>query len=171
MHILGIIVAFLGAAAFWWYRVKIIRDAGSEVIDAAGRMKGKYRRNKIRTANEQSPITAIDDPITSAATLVYMMLENAETTPAQDNFVRGQFDGFSDEVTVDEAVVYGRWAAQQGIEKRKAIKMLCKQLNGWLDLSEKLDIEKIISTVSQSDLFNVSETSVQSALTRLGLVE
>lgn len=38
MHILIAAIGLLGAAAFWWYRLKIMNDAAREVADVVGRV-------------------------------------------------------------------------------------------------------------------------------------
>ena len=48
MHILLGLLALLGGAAFWWWRIKMIGQAADEVTDVAGRAIAKYNRYKFR---------------------------------------------------------------------------------------------------------------------------
>lgn len=169
MHFLGLLVGVLGAGAFWWYRLKMMGDAASEIADMAGRAKGAYRRKKIRSANQESPIAAIEDPLTACAVLLYHVLENPQTTPAQDTFVQDLLTPLADATTVLEASVYGRWAANQDVEPRRATRLLCDKLNDWLNPDEKRDIEAMVSALAGSDLFHVSTDKVGASFKRLEL--
>ncbi len=91
MHILFLVLSTLGAAAFWWYRLKYLRQAGSEAMDAIGRAQGKIRRNKIRKQAEGSPVTAIDHPVIAAATLLSTVIADPSLTPAQQDLVKQEF--------------------------------------------------------------------------------
>lgn len=61
MHILIAAIGLLGAAAFWWYRMKAMNDAAREVADVVGRVQGNIRRKRLRKQAALSPLTAIDD--------------------------------------------------------------------------------------------------------------
>ncbi|MEO5758597.1 MAG: hypothetical protein ABIQ51_17245, partial [Mesorhizobium sp.] len=70
MPFLIAIFGLLGAAAFWWYRMKAMNEAARDVADVIGRVQGSVRRKKLRKQAALSPLTAIDDPVVAAATLI-----------------------------------------------------------------------------------------------------
>ncbi|TIS30185.1 MAG: hypothetical protein E5W95_36180, partial [Mesorhizobium sp.] len=75
----------LGAAAFWWYRMKAMNDAAREVADVVGRVQGKIRRKRLRKQAALSPLTAIDDPVVAAATLITAIIaENGPVLPQRE---------------------------------------------------------------------------------------
>ena len=66
MHILLAVLGVLGVAAFWWYRVKYVGQAAGELVDAAERARGAFRRRQFRKKADTATIDAIDDPRTAA---------------------------------------------------------------------------------------------------------
>ncbi|MER9428561.1 hypothetical protein [Mesorhizobium sp. M0408] len=85
MHILIAAIGLLGAAGFWWYRLKIMNDAAREVADVVGRVQGNVRRKKLRKQAALSPLTAIDDPVVAAATLITAIVsENGPMLPQRE---------------------------------------------------------------------------------------
>lgn len=74
MHIVLAVLGILGGGLFWWYRMKVLGEAASELIDSAGRARGYFRRRKIRKMAEHSPLTAIEDPVLAAATVILRSL-------------------------------------------------------------------------------------------------
>lgn len=48
MHILLGLLAILGGAAFWYWRLKAVKEATDDVADMAGRAWGKWKRYKFR---------------------------------------------------------------------------------------------------------------------------
>ena len=58
MHILLAVLGIMGAAAFWWYRIKYMSEAAGEVADTVGRVRGKMRRDKLRKKAAVAPVAA-----------------------------------------------------------------------------------------------------------------
>ncbi|TKB31169.1 MAG: hypothetical protein E5W69_02250, partial [Mesorhizobium sp.] len=89
MHILIAAIGLLGAAAFWWYRLKTMNDAAREVADVVGRVQGNIRRKKLRKQAALSPLTAIDDPVVAAATLITAIIsEHGPVLPQREAAIR-----------------------------------------------------------------------------------
>lgn len=75
MHILLAILGIVGAFSYYWF---VMRDASKvvgEVVDAAGRARGAYRRDQFRKKADSSTINAIDDPRTGAAVMAVAVAE------------------------------------------------------------------------------------------------
>ena len=79
MHIVLAVLGLLGGGLFWWYRLKVLGEAAGDFIDGAGRARGYFRRRRIWTQAEHSPLTAIEDPVLAAATLIFAII--AEDVP------------------------------------------------------------------------------------------
>ena len=140
MHIVVLVLGVLAGAAFWWYRIKTISEAGSEVVDALGRVRGQVRRNKLRQKSEESPVVAIDNPVIAAATLLINLITTSPMTPVQEEVVREQLGSIAAGEELDEAIIYGRWVQTQALDSRKATLMLVEKLSAWLSVGERDDV-------------------------------
>ncbi|MGO4447907.1 hypothetical protein AB4Y96_03190 [Phyllobacterium sp. TAF24] len=134
MHIVLAVIGILGAGLIWWYRIRMLGDAASEVADGVGRARGYFRRQKIRRQTEHSPLTAINDPVLAAATVIYAIL--TEDMPHSDSYaeaVRAEILEISDAAKAEEAVIYAKWANDQigdaVIVINKTSPLLRQQLN------------------------------------------
>ncbi len=167
MHILLSILGLLGGAAFWYFRLKTMSEAGAEVVDHIGRAQGKYRRNQRRKFAAQSPVAAIDAPLIAAATLLYTLMETHPTTPAQDDEVTKLLSGKAGAAEVEEAVIYGKWVQGQDVPENKAVPLLCEHLLDWLDDEELDDFEKMVAELNGSPFFNLSSVRLDMMNKRL----
>lgn len=138
MHILIVLLGLLGGAAFWWYRVRYLSEAANEVVDAVGRVRGAARRKKLRKQAELSPLAAIDDPVVAAATLITAVVsEGLPMTPVREDAIRVAISGIADSRKIDEAIIYGKWAASQIGDANVVIDKLTPFLRDRLDESER----------------------------------
>lgn len=141
MHILLALLGIVGGGLFWWYRVRTLGDAASDVIDTAGKARGYLRRRKIRTQHEHSPLTAIDDPVLAAATVIFSII--SEDTPVTDSHyeaVRDAIIDISDPAKADEAVIYAKWAAGQIDDTVTVIEKTSPFLRQRLNEAEKREL-------------------------------
>jgi hypothetical protein len=141
MHVLVAIFGILAAAAFWWYRAKYISDAASEVADAVGKARGAYRRNAMRKKAAVAPVTAIDDPVVAAATVIMAIAaEDAAVTPEIEARVRDTVSKIADSKKLDEAVIYAKWASDQIADVNTVIDKAADFLSGRLNETEKEEL-------------------------------
>jgi uncharacterized tellurite resistance protein B-like protein len=151
MHILIAAIGLMGAAAFWWYRVKYMSEAASEVADAVGRVRGSVRRKKLRKQAALSPLTAIDDPVVAAATLITAIVsEDTPLTPAHETAIREAVSGITDAKKTDEAVIYGKWAASQIDDANVVIDKLAPFLRERLDADEREELVTMVEGVARA---------------------
>lgn len=170
MHVLGLMIAVLAGAAFWYYRLRTIGRAGAEVADHAGRLRGQLRRSAMRRKVEESPIMAIDDPVIATASLLCVLPATAHPlTPREEAAVREQLARIvsDDAERMDEAVTYGRWLHRQGLDAPKAIRMLAEKLNGWLTTDEIRDVAEMVEALHASPDIVLSKPRVEQARRRL----
>lgn len=151
MPFLIAILGALGAAAFWWYRMKAMNDAAREVADVVGRVQGNIRRKKLRKQAALSPLTAIDDPVVAAATLITSIVsEDGPVLPQREAVIRDVISQIADgPKKTDEAVVYAKWAASQIDDTTIVIDKLAPFLRERLDPHEREDLLQMINRVAQ----------------------
>ncbi|WP_425416743.1 hypothetical protein [Oricola indica] len=149
MHVVITLLGLLGAGLFWWYRLRAAGVAVRTIADAAGRAHGAAKRRRFRNRAAESPFAAIDDPVVGAATVVIAM--------AQD---QGVFDDTAEHrlretllpvagspALVDEAVIYGKWAAGQCAEASTALRHVAPYLKQTLTPAERGQLLAIAETV------------------------
>ncbi|TGQ74753.1 hypothetical protein EN829_005645 [Mesorhizobium sp. M00.F.Ca.ET.186.01.1.1] len=151
MPFLIAVLGVLGAAALWWYRMKAMNDAAREVADVVGRVQGNIRRKKLRKQAALSPLTAIDDPVVAAATLIAAMIsEHGPMLPQREAVLREVISQIADgQKKTDEAVVYAKWAASQIDDTTIVIDKLAPFLRERLDPNERDDLLQMLNRVAQ----------------------
>ncbi|WP_018430295.1 hypothetical protein [Hoeflea sp. 108] len=149
MHILIILLGLLGGAAFWWYRIRYLSEAASEVADAVGRVRGSVRRKQLRKQAELSPLATIDDPVVAAATLIIAIVtEGMAIAPDRENVIRSAISEIANVGKADEAVIYGKWAASQIDDANVVIDKLGPFLRDCLNESERHHVLDMIRDVA-----------------------
>ncbi|WP_352817778.1 hypothetical protein [Mesorhizobium sp. M0898] len=144
-------IGLLGAAAFWWYRLKTMNDAAREVADVVGRVQGNVRRKKLRKQAALSPLTAIDDPVVAAATLITAIVsEHGPVLPQREAAIRSVISEIADKKQTDEAMIYAKWAASQIDDATVVIDKLAPFLRERLDAAERSDLLRMVSRAAEA---------------------
>ncbi|MBZ9908897.1 hypothetical protein FJ872_20265 [Mesorhizobium sp. B2-5-9] len=151
MPFLIAVLGVLGAAALWWYRMKAMNDAAREVAEVVGRVQGNIRRKKLRKQAALSPLTAIDDPVVAAATLITAIVsEDGPVLPRREAIIREVISQIAaGPKKTDEAVVYAKWAATQIDDTTIVIDKLAPFLRERLDPNERDDLLQMLNRVAQ----------------------
>ncbi|GGY41156.1 hypothetical protein [Parvularcula lutaonensis] len=160
MHILGLLITVLIGISVWWWRLRMLKEASDTVIDAADRFRGAQRRKEIASRTEMSPITAIDHPVTAAATYIHMVI-GREDWPMASGRVKMQLAEVSSESEADDAITYAEWAVRQPIDQQMALRLLTEMLRDWLTLEEREDLAEMLRSAAES-----SDAVVQSEASR-----
>jgi hypothetical protein len=149
MPFLLAILGLMGAAAFWWYRIKFMSEAASEAADAIGRVQGQLRRNKLRKKAAIAPVSAIDDPVTAAVTVIMAIAaENMPVSAALEQAIRAEAGVIAgSQKKLDEAVIYAKWATDQVADVPTVIDQAAKLLASKLDASEKDELMDMLARV------------------------
>lgn len=151
MHIVLGILGILGALAFWYYRMKYISEATSEVADVVGRIQGQFRTAKLKKKAGESPITSIDEPIVAAAALMISVAElDDPLSEAEVSSIRDQLSELTRPEAVEEAYVYARWATEQVIDTNNVILRLKNMLNQKLNTDERQALLGMVTVAAQS---------------------
>lgn len=150
MPFLIAVLGVLGAAAFWWYRMKAMNEAARDVADVIGRVQGSVRRKKLRQQAALSPLTAIDDPVVAAATLITALVsEDGPVLPQREAVIRSVISEIADKKKTEEAVIYAKWAAAQIDDTTIVIDKLAPFLRQRLDVSERNDLLQMVNRAAQ----------------------
>lgn len=150
MPILVVLLGILGAGAFWWYRLKMMNDAAQDVADVVGRVQGSIRRKKLRKQAALSPLTAIDDPVVAAATLIAAIVqEHGPLLPQREEVIRSVISEIADAKKTNEAVIYGKWAASQIDDATIVIDKLAPFLRDRLDPDERNDLLQMVDRAAR----------------------
>lgn len=174
MHILLAILGIAAAGAFWWYRLKMMNDAAGEAIDTVGRVRGNFRRKKIRKQNELSPVTAISDPVVGAATIITALVtDDLALSSPRDTTLRKEIGGIaSNEANASEALIYAKWASEQIDDAATVIDKVSPLLREKLDDDEKLAFLDMVRRVATADPDPIPtlEPNLRRLRQKLGLV-
>jgi hypothetical protein len=123
VHIVGLVLALIGGAAFWYWRFKLLREAGSEVADMVGRVRGAHRMRKFKKRAEASPLASIADPAMAAAVFLHALAnENDESLPQAEPEIRRQIGAIVPAAELDEVISYARWAARDVADPRDLVR-------------------------------------------------
>jgi len=123
MAIFGLFLAVLAGAGVWYFRLRMLGDATSEIADLAGRARGAYRRNKFRKLAEGATLAAIDDPALAAAVLLYALAnEGPQNLDKSQAEIRAQLSAVVPAEDLEELLSYAQWAARDVVDPRDAVR-------------------------------------------------
>jgi hypothetical protein len=173
MHILLAILGIVGVGAIWWYRLKYMKDAAGEVADVVGRVKGSIRRGGLRKKAALSPITAIDDPMTAATTVIMAIAsEDVPVSPALEGRVRNEIEAIGEaDNKIEEALIYAKWASDQVADVPTVIDKASELLKTRLDEHEKEQlIAMVLAAAPPAERHAMFAKRIEQLRRRLGLV-
>lgn len=150
MALTGILVMAIGGAAVWYWRLKMAREAGNELIDAAERMRGAYKRRAFRKKAEVAPIASIKDPAI-AAVAFFMCLANEKPMhlAAVKDVIRERMKNIIRPADMEEVIVFGEWAAKNVVNPEDPIRRFRDLWMGALDFDERRQLIDIAEDVAQ----------------------
>jgi hypothetical protein len=138
MAILGILAMAIGGAAVWYWRLKMMREAGSEIIDSVERMRGAYKRKQFRKKAEAAPLASIGDPaIAAVAFFLCLAKEKPMHVDAAKEVIRNRMKGIIRPGDMDEVIVFGEWAAKNVINPEDPIRRFRDMWMNALDMTER----------------------------------
>lgn len=150
MALIGILVMAIGAAAVWYWRLKMVREAGSEIIDTVEKMRGAYKRRAFRKKAEVAPIASIRDPAI-AAVAFFMCLANEKPMylDAAKKVVREKMKDIISPADMEEIIVFGEWASRNVVNPEDPIRRFRDLWANALDFDERRQLIDIAEEVSQ----------------------
>jgi uncharacterized tellurite resistance protein B-like protein len=152
VHIVLGLLAVLGGAAFWWYRMRYISDAASEVHDMAGRAWGKYKRHKFRKKAESAPVESVEDPVAAA---VVMMLAVAKT----DGPLSAQSEQLIEKIAREEMAIddttelmtFAKWVDKHVHDANDVARRYSKLWGNALNMDERRELVDMVRRVAEAD--------------------
>ncbi len=152
MPILLAVLGALGAAAFWYYRLRDVGNAAGEVVDAAQRMRGAYRRKAFRKKAESSAIEAVDDPVAAAAAmLISLAHERGELSIAAEEAIKAEMQYVMGVPNIAETYTFARWVAGHTDDPNTLSLKFAKLWLARLDEVQRQDIYDMAKRVSEAD--------------------
>jgi hypothetical protein len=141
------VLGIAGAAAFWWYRIKMMKDAAGEIADAVGRVQGGLRRGKLRKKAVLAPLTAI-----AATVIMAIAAEGVAVSDALERRVREEIGTIAtSDKQIDEAVIYAKWASDQVADVPTVIDKTALLLKQRLADDEKHELVAMLVRATPSD--------------------
>ena len=173
MPMLMTIIAALVGLSFWWWRLKVMSEAASDVGDAAGRVWGKYKRFKFRQKVELSPVESVKDPAAAAVVMMFAMIKEESTiTEAAEASVRRQVVEQMKISDPTELMVFGKWVATHVIDANSVSQRYAKLWAGALNMDERAELVEMVrsSASAIAPLTRNQDVKLKKLRERLGLV-
>jgi hypothetical protein len=143
MHILAAILSILGAAAFWFYRMRAAGRAFSKIGDAARR---------IRNRAESPSLAAVEDPgVAAAAFLISLAGSRGSLTPEAEAAIKAQMRDVMALSDVDEAFVFARWVADHVHDPGDLSLRFSRLWIDHLEPKERADLYEMASRIAAVD--------------------
>lgn len=125
-------------AAVWWWRLKMVKEAGSEIIDSVERMRGAYKRRQFRKAAEAAPLASIQNPAI-AAVVFFLVLANEK--PIQKDLakkvIRERMKDIIAAQDMDEVLIFADWTAKNVVNLDDPVRRFRDMWLNALDESER----------------------------------
>ena len=149
MAFLGILVVALSGAVVWYWRLKMAREAGNEIIDSVERMRGAYKRKKFRKQAEVAPLASIADPAIAAVAFFFCLAkEKPIYVDAAKDVVRNRMKGIIRPGDMEEVLVFGEWASKNAISPEDPIRRFRDLWLQALDMQERQQLIGIAEDVA-----------------------
>ncbi len=149
MHIVGVVVAVLGLAAVWYWRIKMLHEAGQDAADVVGRVRGAYRMRKFKKQAEGSVLNAIDDPAMAATVFLFALAaEDAVSAHKASEPIKAHAADMVAPDKIDELVAYAAWAARDIVDSRDVIRRFKPLWRQQLSLAERQDLIRMAEEVA-----------------------
>jgi uncharacterized tellurite resistance protein B-like protein len=154
MHIIVALVTLVGVLAVWYWRVKMAREAGGEMLDAANDVRLAARRLMYKRKHDVHPTDAVDDPRLAASGIVVAVatMDNPISQAEIATLTQSCQETF--DVTEREAldiVSFGRWIAGQCTTNGEAVRRLSKVVNATAGIEAGPDLIAMIEKVATAD--------------------
>ncbi|MBY3594380.1 MULTISPECIES: hypothetical protein [Rhizobium] len=149
MAFLGILVAAVSGAVIWYWRFKMVREAGNEIIDSVERMRGAYKRGKRRKQAEAAPLASIADPAIAAVAFFFCLAkEKPMYADAAKDVIRSRMKGILRPGDMEEVLVFGEWASKNVTSPEDPIRRFRDRWMKTLDMEERQQLIGIAEDVA-----------------------
>lgn len=152
MPVLLAIIGALGAAAFWYYRLRDAGRAANEIVEAAQRARGAFRRKRFRAKAESSPIEAVEDPAAAAvAMLIALASERGPLSPAAEEAIKAEMRQTMGLSQPDETFTFAKWVAAHVTDPNTLSLRFARLWLAALQPEERADLHAMAVRVAEVD--------------------
>ncbi|OWV80303.1 hypothetical protein ATY77_25410 [Rhizobium sp. R634] len=171
MAFLGILVVAISGAAVWYWRLKMMREAGSEIIDSVERMRGAYKRGKLRKQAEAAPMASIADPAIAAVAFFFCLAqEKPMYLDTAKDVIRNRMKGIIRPEDMEEVLVFGEWASKNVTSPEDPIRRFRDLWIKALDMQERQQLIGIAEDVAAAGGERTTEQEYALQMLRRGLM-
>ncbi len=158
MPIVAFLTMILLGAAAWYWRLRMLREAGSEIIDSVERMRSAYKSRQFRKKAEAAPLTSIKDPAIAAATLFFCLAyEDPAHTGGAAELIKEQMQGIIRAEDMDDVLVFAAWTAKKVIHPKDAVSRFRELWLENLDVGERGQLLQIADSACDLGLGRTPE--------------
>jgi len=154
MHIVLAVLGLLGAAMFWYWRLKMAREAVGELASAADDVRLAIRRFGYLRKHKTHPADCVDDPRLAAAGIAAAVAGiDAPLSQAEIDRLTaeaGSVFGVRSAEAVDIAS-FGRWIAGQCQSPEDAVRRLTKVVRAQAGPEAGPDLVGMVEKVAGAD--------------------
>ena len=168
MHIIAALIAIATAIGVWYWRAKMAREAGGEILDAANDVRLAARRLMYKRKHNTHPADSVDDARLAASGIVVAIatmdapISQAEISAlskaAQDTFDVSEREAL-------DMVSFGRWIADQCGTPGEAVRRLSKVVAKLAGAEAAPDLVAMISDVATADGRELGEEEMDAIAT------
>jgi uncharacterized membrane protein len=149
MPYLVMLLSAIAGVGFWWWRLKAMGEAASEIHDAAGRVIGKYKRHKFRQKVEGATLTAVSDPV--AAAIIMMIAIAQEDRPLDDETeaaIRQEAVDTMGQSNPVELMIFSKWVASNVADANDVSYAYRKLWTDNLTVDERRDLVAMVQRIA-----------------------
>ncbi|MGF1552265.1 MAG: TerB family tellurite resistance protein [Paracoccaceae bacterium] len=148
------LLGVLSVAAVWYWRVKMAREAGGELLDAAADVRAAVRRFGYRRRADVHPADAVEDSRLAAAGVM------AAVAGVDGALSRAEIDAIAAEARrvfgagpaeADEIAAFGRWVAGQCGTPEEAVRRLTRAIRRLAGDAAGPDLVAMAERVARAD--------------------
>jgi uncharacterized tellurite resistance protein B-like protein len=148
MHILALLGVIAGGAAIWYWRIKMMREMGSEVANVVGRVQGHIRTGNFRKKAEGSPLSSVEDPALAAAIFLYALAnEHNEILHLSEPAIRREIARIVRAADLEEMLAYAQWAARDVVDARDVVRRFKSLWRQKLTREERSDLVSMAESI------------------------
>ncbi|MCO6384582.1 MAG: hypothetical protein JXQ91_09190 [Vannielia sp.] len=147
-------IALLGAAYFWYVRMKGAADMAGELMDAAGDVRAAARRFGYRLRKREHPVDGIEEPVVATAGIAeaFISLDDLPTRSQRTGILQGLQKAYRVDLNgAEEAAVLGRWLVGQCGAPDAAIARIVKKLLTLGGQDELQPLLTVLNTAASAD--------------------
>jgi hypothetical protein len=148
MHIVAIVGAIIAGIGIWYWRFRMLKEAGQDAADVVGRVRGAYRMRRFKKQVEGSTLNAIDDPAMAAAVFLYALAgDHPLTAERSRDAIKAHIAAIVPANELDEVLAYAAWAARDIVDPRDCIRRFKPLWRDALTAAERAELMEMAQAV------------------------